>query len=68
MLILFLMSVCFGQTLNVGDTLPSGLGFSWCGNNGALGQYDSLFFDDFNGATNDRGVYSVIWIQLFTSW
>ena len=67
-LIISFMSICYGQTLNVGDTLPTGLSFSWCANNGAFGLNDSLSLDEFNGATNDRGIHSVIWLMLFTSW
>ena len=67
-LIISFVSICYGQTLNVGDTLPTGLSFSWCANNGAFGLYDSLSLDEFNGATNDRGIHSVIWLMLFTSW
>ena len=67
-LIILFMSICYGQTLTVGDTLPTDLSFAWCANNGAFGLNDSLSLDEFNGATNDRGIHSVIWLMLFTSW
>ena len=64
--ILPILSVCYGQSLGVGDTIPTGLGLPWCANNPT--DNDSLFLDDYNGAINEYGSYSVIWLMTFTSW
>jgi len=65
-LLLSFFSICHTQSLDVGDTIPSGFGLPWCANNPT--ENDSLFLDQFNGAINDGGAYSVIWIMVFTSW
>ena len=62
------LALSMGQTLSVGDILPSGVSVPWCENNGPLAQFDSLYFDDYNGAINDRSEYYVIWLMMFTSW
>ena len=64
--LLLLTSTFYGQTLGVGDTIPSGLGLPWCANNPTSS--DSLFFDDYNYQLNEHGRYSIIVIVAFTSW
>ena len=63
--ILFLSNLN-SQELGVGDTIPPGFGLTWCANN--FTDYDSLYFDDYNGTINESGKHHVIWIMLFTSW
>ena len=62
----FFTSIFYGQTLGVGDTIPSGLGLPWCANNSTSS--DSLFLDDYNYQVNDHGSYSIIVFMTFTSW
>ena len=65
-IIYLIISICHGQELGVGDTIPSDFGLPWCANNET--ENDSLFFHDYNGATNGTGQHSVIWFMYFTSW
>ena len=65
-IISLILSICHGQELGVGDTIPSNFGLPWCANNET--ENDSLFFHDYNGATNGSGQHSVIWLMYFTSW
>ena len=59
--LLLFTSSFYGQTLGVGDTIPSGLGLTWCANNPTSS--DSLFFDDYNYQVNEHGSYSIIVIM-----
>jgi len=65
-ILVFLMSVCYGQTLQIGDVIPESLGLPYCFNNGTGN--DSLLLHDFNGETNEMGQYSVILLNFFASW
>lgn len=58
----FLLSVSYAQVLEVGDTIPSGLGAPVCANVDPLYMpNDSLYLDYYQG-------WRVTWIMFFTSW
>ena len=58
----FLISVSYAQVLEVGDTIPSGLGAPVCANIDPLYMpNDSLYLDYYQG-------WRVTWIMFFTSW
>tara|TARA_B100001750_G_C15373341_1_gene528502 strand:- start:111 stop:908 length:798 start_codon:yes stop_codon:yes gene_type:complete len=65
-----ILSICHGQELGVGDTIPSDFGLPLCANepNEYMMVNDSLYLNAYNGATNALGQYYVIWLKLFTSW
>lgn len=64
--LVLLISVYYGQTLQIGDVIPDSLGLPYCFNNG--NGEDSLLLHDFNGETNEMGQHSVILLTFFASW
>lgn len=68
---IFILAICNGQELGVGDTIPTNLGLPVCANE-PFGDFmltnDSLLLHAYNGATNSSGSHYVIWLMLFTSW
>ena len=69
-IISLILSICHGQELGVGDTIPIDFGLPLCANpnNEEMSINDSLFLNIYNGATNESGQHYVIWLNLFTSW
>ena len=65
-IISLLLSFCYTQVYNVGDTAPSDFGLPWCGNNPM--DDDSLFLSKYNGTINETGRPYVIWMVGFTTW
>ena len=58
----FLISFSYAQVLEVGDTIPSGLGLPVCGNlEASIMPNDSLYLDYYQG-------WRVTWVMFFTSW
>ena len=63
---MFLISIGFGLPLQVGDVVPD-FSVPICANPGD--DPDGFFrFYTYNGNTNPTGEFSVIWLNLFTSW
>ena len=69
-IISLLLSICSGQQLGVGDTIPSDFGLPLCANgiNNEIEIGDSLYLHYYNGSTNESGRHYVIWLNIFTSW
>ncbi|SVE19656.1 uncharacterized protein METZ01_LOCUS472510, partial [marine metagenome] len=65
LIIIPILSICYGQ-LTVGDTIPEYMGLPYCWNNDT--ESDSLYLHDYNGATNELGQHSIIWLTIITSW